>query len=126
MVRAWKAFEWRIATKWFGTRRTALSGMRDHDGDVEHGKLFVDCKLRKQLPFWKDWDKTQKQAAAVGKVPIMVIKQKRQKDRESMVICSLEFFKSIYNPNTPRPAEEGDEDDGLLVKAAATTTHGTE
>lgn len=111
MGQAWKDFEWRIATKWFGTRRTALSGMRDHDGDVEHAKLYIDTKLRRRLPFWKDWDKAQKQAAAVGKVPVMVVKQKRQMDRESMVIISLSYFAELINPNTPRPADEGNADE---------------
>ncbi len=93
--KSWKAFERRIAHS-LGTKRNPLSGSnsRHSESDSLHPKLFIECKLRKRIPFMKDWDKTKLGAKKEKKIPIVVFHEKKRK--ENIVMMSFDDFEELY------------------------------
>lgn len=81
--KAWKAMERRIA-KWLGGKRVPLSGENNGfaSGDVDHKRLFIECKQRKSIAIARWWDKANKdKAKALGehkdrKETVLIIQEK--------------------------------------------------
>lgn len=73
----WKAVEREIA-KYFGTRRTPLSGSNagGTKSDTLHPKLFIETKHRKSFGLWKLYQSIVGKANQEGKLPLVAIKQK--------------------------------------------------
>lgn len=93
--KSWKAFERRIADA-LGTKRNPLSGSNSghSESDTLHPELFIECKLRKRIPFMKDWEKTKKSAKKEKKIPLVVFHEKKRK--ENIVMMSFEDFEEMY------------------------------
>ena len=81
----WKGFE-RVVAKFFGTKRTPLSGSasRHTKSDTLHPELFIECKHRKKMAIWSLYEKTKKMAEEEGKIPVLTLKEKGKK---GFLIC---------------------------------------
>lgn len=67
--KSWKALERKIAKK-VGGRRAYHSSL-----DVNHERLAIEVKLRKNLSVWS-WFKALEKKAPDGKLPVLVLKEK--------------------------------------------------
>jgi hypothetical protein len=82
MDKKWKQQERRVA-KFFGTRRTPLSGSNSQhntESDSLHGKLYIECKYRKQLFIFDEWPLVLEKANKENKIPVLSIKTMQIKD----------------------------------------------
>jgi hypothetical protein len=86
--KVWKARERVIAGK-LGTQRVVCSGVRG-EGDIISDKYHIDVKHKKKIPFYTEWKKNKKEAATLGKIPLVIIHEKGS--RMNLVIIDLDDF----------------------------------
>jgi hypothetical protein len=101
--KTWKVFE-RVASTFFGTTRTPLSGGNGKQtrSDSLHPRLFISCKYSKASSLHSLFAEEQTKANVEGKIPIICTKKKgtdgflitiHSKDFES--VCKLHDAESI-------------------------------
>lgn len=92
--KTWKNVERRIAS-FFKTKRNPLSGQNSrHTGaDILHDKLFVEVKMRKQIPFLKLFKETSELAKKENKIPVVVFVEKGS--RTPILMCNLYNLKEL-------------------------------
>lgn len=74
--KAWKAFERRVASYFGGVRCPVLGS--DTNADVNHDKLFIECKQRKKHSVVTLWDDTKRRAVKEEKVPVICLSEKNR------------------------------------------------
>jgi hypothetical protein len=88
MSKTWKAVERAVARR-LGGRRVPVTG-RGGAPDVEHERLAVEVKHRKELPRWLKHAMVQAEAAARdGKVPVVVLHERGQRHADDLVVLRL-------------------------------------
>ena len=96
---AWKAFERRIATVFNGLRRGPVT-RSDSGGksDIVCDGWSPECKLlgRPSFSDLLDAARQSERNAEDGLVPVAVIKRKRDRDCDSLVVMRLESFVEWY------------------------------
>ncbi|MHA1225214.1 MAG: hypothetical protein ACTSPV_00560 [Candidatus Hodarchaeales archaeon] len=93
---AWKKYERRIAAA-LGGRRVRAGELEQED--VEHSLLSIEVKLLKNLP--KGLTNPYKQAkrnAPKGKIPIVIMKEKKRFDDNALVFLRFKDFKRLMTP----------------------------
>ena len=86
----WKLFE-RVVASFFGTKRVPLSGSNSGHGtnsDSLHPKLYIECKVRSKIALWQLFVDTENKAKVEHKVPVVAVKQKGEKMKQSIFIHS--------------------------------------
>lgn len=75
----WKAFE-RVAAKFFGTVRNALSGRNSKvsSSDSIHPDLYIECKYRATSSLHSLFKDTKKKALLEDKIPVICTKVKNE------------------------------------------------
>lgn len=100
--KTWKAFERWVGEHIFdGAKRNPGSGRVNRDdegnprpGDLIHPTYQVDCKYRTSISIFRWWDKLVEEAKLTGKIPILVMREKG--DREKVLVCiHWRFFKKL-------------------------------
>lgn len=95
--RTWKREESRIADD-LGGRRISVTGI-DRDGaDVVTPLFLVQSKLRRTLPEWLwAWlNPIASEAAAQGRVGILVLRKPRMRNDDSLVVMRYADFVSLH------------------------------
>lgn len=96
----WKGHERKVA-KALGGGRIPCSGSGDIKGDVLHDTFFVECKVRKKLAILPWMLKAEEQARPLGKIPLLVVRQKGTREGE-LVVMRLKHFTEIVK-HVPKP-----------------------
>jgi hypothetical protein len=91
----WKKQERRVAD-YFGSRRNPLSGINSaHSAsDSLHERLFIECKLRANVPVIRIWEDAKKDAVKEGKTPIVCLSEKNKKG--FWVLIHSEDLKKVH------------------------------
>jgi len=94
--KAWKRFERTIA-KILGTERTPLSGgnSKHTRSDSLHGRLFVECKLRKSQAIHRLFRDTKELAKKEKKIPIVITREPGMKT--TLVTVEMKDIDKIYD-----------------------------
>lgn len=94
--RTWKKFEQFVAG-WFGTERTPLSGSNSKwtKSDTLHGRLYIECKLRKEASIFKLFKKIEGEAREEYKVPVLILKEKFARNEDALLICRMKDLEFI-------------------------------
>ena len=92
MDKSWKAYERRIAAFVSGKRRGAdYGGRTGGKDDIIHPLLSIECKLYSRVTYGlllAAVDQAEANAEE-GKIPVAVIKRKRDRDLDSLVVLKL-------------------------------------
>jgi hypothetical protein len=98
--KSWKAWERRCAKYLGGERRGADYGdMRGGKNDLLHQTLSVECKLLARPTYQQMLDACRQAEAAVehpGQTPIGVIKRKRDRDDDALVVMRLRTYRDWF------------------------------
>ena len=104
--KTWKAYERRIAQA-VGGRRQAVTGERA-GADVESPRLVIQCKhgysMPRYLRQWLDSMIGWRDENAVGKAAVLVWQAKGKKDKDSLVLMTLQDFQSLLNKDNESDA----------------------
>jgi len=85
-------FEREVA-KAFETERVGLRGKADREhADVAHEIYFIQCKSYKRLGIYRWFKEVRDGARRVGKKPMLVVKQDRERP---LVVMELEDFTKL-------------------------------
>jgi len=89
-VKDWKACERKVAAL-LGGKRVPVSGRaRGHSPDIEHERLSIEVKSRKQLPAWIEDAMNQAEACAKDtQLPLVVLHQDGQRYKEALIVMRL-------------------------------------
>jgi len=76
----WKSGEARVA-RFFGAERTPLSGGNSKmtRSDTLHPDLYIECKHRKSMAIWTEYQGARDKAKQEGKTPILTLQVKDMK-----------------------------------------------
>ncbi len=86
----WKATERRIAAAIGGTRVPVSGRGRGDQPDIEHDRLSVEVKHRKQLPGWlHDAMDQARAAAAPGQIPVAILHEHGARHDTNLCIVTL-------------------------------------
>lgn len=98
----WKAFERWVGQYIFGgAKRNPGSGKNNKDdqgnprpGDVIHEMYQVECKVYKAIAIFRWWDKLKEEAKQVGKIPVLVMREKGDA-QDTLVTIHYTFFNEL-------------------------------
>jgi len=96
---AWKAFERRIAKKTGGQRRGADYGDREGGkNDIIHDAFSIECKLLARPSYQQMLDACRQSEAAAtsAQMPVAIVKRKRDRDDDTLVIMRLEEWERWF------------------------------
>lgn len=88
----WKNKE-RDVAKRFGGNRTYLSGGVRQLGDVDHPRLYIEIKYRKEWAIFNLFNEVEQLAARDSKTPLLVLSKRYSRDY--IVVCRLSDLKKI-------------------------------
>ncbi|WP_141265789.1 putative PDDEXK endonuclease [Moorella sp. E308F] len=98
----WKKFErWVGASIFDGAKRNPGSGATNRQddgterpGDVIHPLYQIECKVYKSIAIFRWWDKLKKEAEALKKIPVLVMREKGDA-QDTLVAIHWTFFKEL-------------------------------
>jgi hypothetical protein len=96
MDKAWKAWERRVAALFGGKRRgpgTGFGFSGEGKSDVEHEVFAIECKLYSRPTYGVMLEGVhQSERNSEGKVPLLIMRRKRDRWQDAMVCMRLETF----------------------------------
>ncbi len=89
-MKDWKACERKVAALLGGKCGPVSSQARGHSPDIEHQRLSIEVKSRKQLPAWIEDAMKEAEAYAQGRqLPLVVLHQDGQRYEEALMVMRL-------------------------------------
>lgn len=110
----WKSFERWVGKNLFdGAKRNIGSGAINstdssapRPGDIIHPTYLIECKCYQRIAIFRWWEKLKKEAKDVGKIPILVMREKgNQKD--TLVTMHYEQFVEMRRAWEEKREKEG-------------------